>query len=169
MGITTLKVRLYGDPCLRMPAKPIEEVGASERMLIQLMVNTMKQQEGIGLAAPQVGVSQRIFVVDIGDGLVAMVNPEIFKRSGTLSVLEEGCLSIPEVLIKITRPERIWVRYLDENNQKIEEECSGLMARVVQHENDHLDGRLITDYATDMEKEKYRMRLDDYQQQRHHE
>lgn len=158
MAISVLKIRLYGDPCLRKKSIPVAEVGAGERMLIKSMIATMHQAKGIGLAAPQVGINQRIFVTDIGAGPLAVINPRIIKKSGS-AVLEEGCLSIPEVTVLVKRPQRITVRYTDEHNRTKEMTCEDLLARVVQHETDHLDGKLIIDYASHREKAGFRDRL----------
>jgi len=114
-----LKVRFYPDPCLRKKSNPVQEVGPAERILIQSMIETMYDYKGVGLAAPQVGINQRILVADIGEGPIAVINPKIIKMSGAAD-LEEGCLSIPEVNINVTRPQEIKVRYVDEDNKKVE-------------------------------------------------
>ena len=143
---TSLKVRLYGEPCLRMDSVDVIEVGQPERILISCMLDTMYKEEGIGLAAPQVGVNQNIIVCDIGDGHVIMVNPEVLRKDGS-GVMDEGCLSLPGVNVSVCRPLKIRVRYMDENNEVFEREFSSLMARVILHEMDHLKGRLICDYV----------------------
>ncbi len=158
MTPTELKVRLYPDPCLRQKCEKVSEVGPSERMLIEAMLATMHKQKGIGLAAPQVGINRRIFVADIGDGPIAFVNPVIKKGPGA-EKFEEGCLSIPGINVNVVRPEKIHVSYLDYNNQKQSRNFSELMARVIQHENDHLDGKLIIDYASKSDKEKIASKL----------
>ncbi|OGX39799.1 MAG: peptide deformylase [Omnitrophica WOR_2 bacterium RIFCSPLOWO2_12_FULL_50_9] len=158
MTTIKLKIRLYGDPCLRKKSIPVPEVGPPERALIQSMMATMHEHKGIGLAAPQVCIHQRIFVADIGEGPLAFVNPKIIRYFGS-GVLEEGCLSIPGVTVMVRRPEKIVVRYLDEHNQPVEKACEALLARVIQHETDHLDGRLIVDYAGFKERIKLRKQL----------
>ena len=158
MAENILKVRLYGDPCLRKKCTTVVSVGASERMLIKDMIETMYHHKGVGLAAPQVGINEQIFVADIGEGPFAVINPRILKRKGTSSV-EEGCLSIPGVLVEVKRPETIVVRYMDENNNMVERECSELLARVILHETDHLLGKLIVDYATWGQKKKVTQQL----------
>jgi peptide deformylase len=155
MNTIGLRIRIYGDPCLRKRSKAVKEVGPSERFLINAMIDTMHAHKGIGLAAPQVGINEQIFVVDTGDGPFAVINPHIIKKTGS-DVMEEGCLSIPEVLVKVKRAESIVVEYLDENNRKVEFKCSGLLAKVIQHETDHLNGKLIIDYASPEEKEKFK-------------
>ena len=146
MNSTKLKIRLYGDPCLRKKSSPVKEVGPSERMLIGSMIETMHERKGLGLAAPQVGIHQRIFVADIGEGPTAFINPKIVRRAGS-AVWEEGCLSIPDITIEIKRAQKVLVRYLDENNHRHERSFTELMARVILHEIDHLNGKLIVDYA----------------------
>ena len=158
MNPAPLKIRIYGDPCLRKKSTPVDEVGPSERMLIQSMIDTMHQAKGIGLAAPQIGINQRFFVCDVGNGPMAIINPRIIKKVGSYD-LEEGCLSIPEVTVMISRPQEITVRYMDENNQIKEITCEDLLARVIQHETDHLNGKLIVDYATHSEKVRFKDKL----------
>ena len=153
-----LKIRIYGDPCLRKKSEPLKEVGPSERMLIAAMIDTMYEHKGLGLAAPQVGINQQIFVADVGDGPMVVVNPKIIKRTGS-SDLEEGCLSIPGITVDVKRPKKIVVQYLDENSQPVEKEFKDMLARVFQHENDHLNGKLIIDYASLPEKIKFRKKL----------
>lgn len=163
MTLSKLKLRLYGDPCLRKKSIPVKEITSGERMLIGAMLETMREHKGVGLAAPQVGINQRIFVADIGEGPVAVINPKVMKKSGS-AVLEEGCLSIPGVTVKVKRPEKIWVQFRDENNQPAEKNYDGLMARVFQHETDHLDGRLIVDYAGLRGKRKLKEKLEEIRQ-----
>jgi peptide deformylase len=150
---------LYGDPLLRKVAKPVKEVGPAERFLIQEMVRAMYEFDGSGLAATQIGIEQQIFVADAGDGPFAVVNPEIVKKSPREEALEEGCLSLPKVRITIKRPAEIKVRYLDQNGRKVEKSLTDLMARIFQHETDHLFGRMIVDYATRAERTKFKEQL----------
>ena len=160
MMTTKLKVRFYGDPCLRKKSSPVKSVGPAERMLIQAMLETMYEHKGVGLAAPQVGINEQIFVTDIGQGQgpIAFVNPHIIKKSGFLKQ-EEGCLSIPGVVVKVKRAEKIKVRYLNQYNKVVVEEFPELLARVIQHETDHLHGKLIVDYASFFEKKKIKEQL----------
>lgn len=158
MNPSTLKIRFYGDPCLRKKSVPVQEVGPGERMLIESMIATMRQAKGIGLAAPQVGINQRLFVLDVGHGPMVIINPRITRKSGS-GVLEEGCLSIPEVTVLVERPQKITVEYIDEYKQARELTCEELLARVIQHETDHLNGKLIVDYAGPSEKAKFEDRL----------
>ena len=162
MDTILLKIRTYGDPCLRKKSKAVKDVGPSERFLINAMIETMRSHKGIGLAAPQIGLNEQLFVVDLGDGPFVVINPQITKRAGS-DIMEEGCLSIPDVLIKVKRADAITVVYTNENNRRVERKCSGLMAKVIQHETDHLNGKLIIDYASLPEKIKFRKKLSELQ------
>ncbi|MCK5580231.1 MAG: peptide deformylase [Candidatus Omnitrophica bacterium] len=158
--IQKLKIRIYGDPCLCQKAEAVKEAGIAERMLFEAMIETMYKEKGVGLAAPQVGVNKQIFVVDVGEGPVVVVNPKVIKKSGC-AVMEEGCLSVPEIVVKIKRPEKILVKYIDENNQLVEKQYSELMARVFLHEMDHLSGKMIVDYAGWRQKFQIRKQLEE--------
>ena len=166
MITTKLKIRIYGDPCLRKKSVPVKAVGPGERMLIKAMIETMRDHKGIGLAAPQVGINEQIFVADAGDdqGPIAVINPKIIKKSGSGS-LEEGCLSIPGVVLNIKRPSKVTVRYMDESGKEVEKEFIDLWARVIQHETDHLHGKLITDYAGILAKKKLKKQLKELEEQ----
>ena len=146
MPETSLKIRLYGDPCLRKKSIPLKVLTDQKLKLIQSMITMMQENKGIGLAAPQLGINERLIVVDVGEGPIVLVNPQIKSTEGSAE-LEEGCLSIPGVMVNVTRPQRITVQYCDENNKRIEKECENLLARVILHEIDHLNGKLIVDYA----------------------
>ena len=158
MITTKLKIRIYGDPILRRKALPVKAVGPAERMLIAAMMETMYAHKGIGLAAPQVGISEQIFVADIGEGPLVLVNPQILQRSGS-ALKEEGCLSIPGVMVNIKRPQKIRVRYLNEDNTMMEQEYSDLLARVILHETDHLKGKLMIDYASLLQQRRLKKKL----------
>ena len=141
-----------GNPVLRKKAQPVKVVDSLVGQLLDDMLETMYASNGIGLAAPQVGISKRIIVADIGDeetGPVKMINPRIVERSGNVLGLE-GCLSIPNVYGDVERAERVVVKGLDERGKPVVYEAEGLMARVFQHEIDHLDGKLFTDVATNI-------------------
>ena len=160
MNTMLLKIRTYGDPCLRKKSKAVKDVGPSERFLINAMIETMHSYKGIGLAAPQIGLNEQIFVADVGDGPMVFINPQITKKTGA-DVMEEGCLSIPDVLIKVKRAQSIEVIFTDENNRKMQLKCGGLLAKVIQHETDHLNGKLIIDYSSIPEKLKFKKKLDE--------
>ena len=145
MAFGALKVRVLGDPCLRRKSRPVKEVGPVERMLIASLFATMKEHKGIGLAAPQVGVNEQIFVVDSGKETFAVINPKVLKSEGA-DAIEEGCLSIPQLHVKVKRAKKVLVEFTDESGERFRAELSGLTAKVFQHENDHLNGKLIIDY-----------------------
>ena len=148
-----LKIRLYGDPCLEAKSRAVKEVGPVERMLIAAMFETMIAYKGVGLAAPQVGINEQIFVVDTGKEVFAAINPKIIKTAGK-EVMEEGCLSIPRVLVEVKRAETVWVEFTDGENRHVRAQLSGLTAKVFQHEYDHLQGILFTDLISSDIKKK---------------
>lgn len=139
----------YGNPFLRIKAKPIDTVDNSIRTLIDDMVETMVHEEGLGLAAPQVAESIALCVVNLGlieEGATpkAYLNPVILHQEGN-SIIEEGCLSIPDIREDVARHEIVRVKYKDINGEEHEESCDGMLARVLQHEIDHLNGILFVD------------------------
>jgi peptide deformylase len=141
------------DPRLKVKCEPVAEVDAAIARLMDDMLDTMYLAPGIGLAAPQVGITKRILVVDLSpkDGPrepIRMANPEILWRSEELAVYEEGCLSLPEQYADVERPAQIRFRYLDENGAMQEREADGLLATCIQHEMDHLDGIIFVDHLS---------------------
>ena len=142
-----LDIRVLGDPVLRKVTVPVEMVTDEIRSLISDMFDTMYAAEGIGLAAPQVGRTERVTVMDVEGQKFAFINPEIIEREGS-SRGEEGCLSIPDVFGDVTRANRVIVRALNEDGEEIEAEGTELLARCMQHEIDHLDGKLFIDYLS---------------------
>lgn len=145
------KVVLNGDPVLRRISRPVKEVNDSIRKLMDNMAETMYYSHGVGLAAPQVGINKRVIVVDVGDGLYKMVNPEVVSSSG-IQDGPEGCLSVPNIIGNVKRSEHVKVKALDENGEEMVIEASGFKARAFQHEIDHLNGIIFTDKATDIER-----------------
>lgn len=141
----TLDIRVLGDPILRQDTTPVAEVTDELRQLIEDMFTTMYAAEGIGLAAPQVGRTERLAVVDVEGAKYALINPEILTREGSARA-EEGCLSIPEVFGEVERPQRVTVRALDVEGSQFELAADELLARAIQHEVDHLHGKLFLDY-----------------------
>jgi peptide deformylase len=136
----------YGSNVLREKSKKIEKIDDEIKNLLNNMVETMQNAQGVGLAAPQVGVNIRAFVLDVGDGNIRkVVNPEFLEFSEKLVEQEEGCLSIPGVYKKVKRPESLKIKYLNENGEEVVEEADGLLARAFQHEYDHLEGVLFVD------------------------
>jgi peptide deformylase len=143
--MSPLQIRKIGDPVLRTKAKKIDEITEKINDLIDNMFETMYAEDGIGLAAPQVGILKRIAVVDIQeDNKIVLINPEIIEEEGK-AVMEEGCLSIPGETGDVIRAEKIKVRTLDRDGNEIEFKAEGLEARAIQHEIDHLDGILFID------------------------
>ena len=139
-----LQVFTYPESILSQKSDPVDTVDAQIVELAQEMSKLMVSAGGIGLAAPQVGVPRRLITLNIGDGLVTLVNPEIVDRQGRVR-MEEGCLSCPGICVDVDRSEQVTVRALDLNGAEVTIEADGLKARVIQHEIDHLDGILILD------------------------
>ena len=142
-------IRELGEPCLRMVCKPVKEMNSRTKILIEDMFDTMYEANGVGLAAPQVGILKRIFVVDCGDEEgnsvpYVFINPEIIDRDG-IQAGYEGCLSVPGKSGMVTRANNVKVKALDENMEEFELEAEGLLARRILHENDHLDGVMYVD------------------------
>jgi peptide deformylase len=143
--VRTLDIRVLGDPILRQDTAPVAEVTDELRQLVEDMFITMYAAEGIGLAAPQVGRTERLAVVDVEGAKYALINPEILTREGSARA-EEGCLSIPDVFGEVDRAQRITVRALDAEGRQFELAADELLARAIQHEVDHLHGKLFLDY-----------------------
>lgn len=161
------KIIVYGHPTLRGIAEPVAEVDGRVAALVEQLFATMYDAPGIGLAAPQVAELARVFVVDPsyaerGGEKLAMINPEVLESDG-MTTYEEGCLSIPGVFADIKRPERILVRYADVEGRVREREFEDIMARVIQHENDHLDGKLFVDHLSPMRRSLLRKKLREIQ------
>lgn len=133
------QIRIMGDEKLEKVCRPVKEVTGRERELIQDMLDTMYDANGVGLAAPQVGILKRIVVIDIGEGPIVLVNPEILETSGEQTG-QEGCLSLPGQAGVVTRPNYVKVRAWNENGIEFELEGTELLARAICHECDHLDG-----------------------------
>lgn len=172
-GSMVLPIYLYGHDALRQETEPVEENTEALQGLIDDMIDTMHNAAGIGLAAPQVGRSERLFVVDVTPMAAEMeedeepippqpmvfINPEIVEEGDETVEMEEGCLSLPELREAVTRPSRVRVRYLDREFEEKEIETGSVLARVVQHEHDHLEGVLFTDYLSSFRKRLLRRSL----------
>ncbi len=137
-------VRTMGDPILTKKAKEVKEITGRTKSLIEDMLETMYEYDGVGLAAPQVGILKRIVVIDIGEGPLVFVNPVITMTDGE-QCGSEGCLSVPGKVGMVTRPNYVKVEAYDENMEKFELEGTELLARAICHECDHLDGKLYVD------------------------
>ena len=141
------------DPILKKRSMPVDAVNDEIRRLMDDMLETMYAAPGIGLAAPQVAIHKRVIVVDASDrdserSPLQIANPEIVKRSDDIASFDEGCLSFPDQYAEVERPARVWVRYIDYNNLPQEIEAEGLLSTCIQHEIDHLDGRLFVDHIS---------------------
>jgi peptide deformylase len=154
---------IYGDPVLREVTKPVDEVNQEVKDLVSQMVDTLKKAKGLGLAASQIGAAKRLFIVDlsavdINESLKVFINPEIIETSGEVE-MEEGCLSFPDLYLKITRPERVTVRATDLDGNRFELTAEGMVARAIQHEYDHTQGKLYIDHLTPLARTMIKGRL----------
>ncbi len=156
-----LPILHYPDPRLHTVARPVTEFNDELRRLVADMAETMYEAPGIGLAATQVNVHQRIVVIDVSEdksARMALINPEILERSGE-HVGEEGCLSVPGIYEKVTRAERVKVRAFDEHGQQREFDADGLLAVCIQHEIDHLDGKVFVEYLSSLKLNRIKSKL----------
>ena len=156
-----LPILRYPDPRLHTRAAPVLKVDDSIRKLVADMAETMYEAPGIGLAATQVNVHQRVVVIDVSEdnsALLALVNPEIISRSGE-QVCEEGCLSVPGIYDKVTRAEQVRVRALNQKGETFELDAEGLLAVCIQHELDHLDGKVFVEYLSQLKQTRIKGKL----------
>jgi peptide deformylase len=163
-----LEILHFPDPRLRIKARPVTAVTEAHRTLAKDMLATMYAAPGIGLAATQVGVDQRLIVVDVSDDSdqpQVFLNPEILSQEGT-EVMQEGCLSVPGVYEDVERAERIRVRVMDLEGQTREFDADGLLAVCIQHEIDHLNGKLFVDYLSDLKRQRIRKRIEKEERER---
>jgi peptide deformylase len=160
---------MYGDPVLRQKAKDVEP-GTDLKQLISDMFETMHAASGIGLAAPQIGKSIRLFIVDgtvledepdMADFKKVFINPHLIEELGAPWEFEEGCLSIPNIREKVSRKSDLTIRYFDENWKVCEESFDGMKARIIQHEYDHIEGKMFIDYLTPLKKRLLKGKLAD--------
>lgn len=170
-----LPIFLYGSRVLREVSKPIDKDYPKLKELIDNMFETMYNADGIGLAAPQIGLPIRLFVIDISPldtektfaelknypKTKIFINAEIIERYGDMIVHEEGCLSLPNINEKVSRPDKIKIKYLDENFEEHLEEYEGYFARIIQHEYDHIDGKVFTDHISPLRKQLIKSKLTD--------
>lgn len=143
------KVRLDGDPILRKRSREVSEIDSRILQLLDDMVETMRHENGIGLAAPQVGILKRIITIDVGEEPIKAINPVIEEEEGSVEGLE-GCLSVPDLAGTVDRPETITVTFMNQNGEQVKMKPAGYLARVFCHEIDHLDGILYTDKAKEV-------------------
>jgi len=149
--MSAMKIRTFPDPVLRAKTAKVAAIGPEERKILDAMAETMYVSQGVGLAATQVGLDRQFAVVNIGDGLIKMVNPVIVKKEGT-EAQEEGCLSVPRTTVTVKRAKKITVQFLDENGEVCQLKADGLLSRAIQHEIDHLSGTIIIDYLNPIKK-----------------
>ena len=157
-----LTILHFPDPRLRTRARPVLAMSAEVQRLAADMLETMYSAPGIGLAATQVGVDQRLIVVDVsekGNEPRVFINPEILARAGT-ETMQEGCLSVPGVFEEVERAASVRVRALDDNGQTLEFDADGLLAVCIQHEIDHLNGKLFVDYLSELKRRRIRKKLE---------
>jgi len=162
-------ISIYGDPVLRKKAKSIEKSHAGLEQIIENMWETMYSSDGVGLAAPQAGMSVRLFVVDGTDvedeepGMKyfkkVFIHPEIIKKSGDPRIMNEGCLSLPEIREDVERPDVVRIRYFDENFELHDEVYEGYAGRIIQHEYDHLEGVLFIDHISPLRRRLIKSKL----------
>ncbi len=156
-----LPILRYPDPRLHTIAQAVERVDDDIRRLVADMAETMYEAPGIGLAATQVNVHKRVVIIDVSEDrstLMALINPTIIERTGE-QVCEEGCLSVPGIYEKVTRAERVKVRALNEKGESFELEAEGLLAVCIQHEIDHLDGKVFVEYLSSLKLSRIKSRL----------
>ena len=156
--MTIKEIITVPDEILKKVSEPIEKIGINEKKLIDNLFDTMYNSNGIGLAAVQIGILKRILVVDVSNKdeknqPIVLVNPVIKNLSDEKSIYEEGCLSIPETFVEIERPKICEVEYIDEKGSKKILKCDGLLSTCVQHEINHLDGKLIIDHLSKLKKD----------------
>jgi peptide deformylase len=165
--MATLEILHFPDPRLRKTARPVGRVDDQIRQTVDNLYETMYGAPGIGLAATQVNIQKRIIVIDISEGKnqpLCLINPQILERSGE-EEMEEGCLSVPGFFEPVRRAERVRARALDREGQAFEVETEGLLAVCIQHEIDHLDGKLFVDYLSPLKRQRIRARLEKQRRQ----
>lgn len=141
-----MKILKYPNPILKKTSAPILTVGEDDISILEQMVKIMYLSRGVGLAAPQIGVNKRLIVVDIGDkNILRLINPVTIKTEGK-EEMDEGCLSVPDIYVRVKRAKSIIIKALNENGRPIKIEATGLLARTILHEIDHLNGKLIIDH-----------------------
>ncbi|MDR1159268.1 MAG: peptide deformylase [Syntrophomonadaceae bacterium] len=151
--MSVYKIITMPDTILREKALPVKSINSGVLRLIDNMIDTMYDVDGVGLAAPQIGVKKRVIVLDPGDNLISIINPEIISREGEMTA-NEGCLSIPDIEGLVKRAERVKIKGLNKNGEEVVYDAQGALARVFQHEIDHLDGMLFIDLAESIRQNK---------------
>jgi peptide deformylase len=162
------EVKIYPDPILRKKAEEVTEIGEDIREIVTDMFDTMDEEDGVGLAAPQIGISKRVIVISIdqkGFERLALINPVIEYFSDDTDNMEEGCLSLPGINAEVTRPSEAVVKGITRNGRAIEISASGLLSRALQHEVDHLNGTLIIDRLKEKESKRVESALEELKRQ----
>jgi peptide deformylase len=157
-----LPILEYPDPRLKKVAQPVSEFGSRLRQLVADMAETMYAAPGVGLAATQVDVHERVIVIDTSEeknALIAFINPEIVASSDELVICEEGCLSVPGIFEQVKRPARVRVSAQDADGNRFEKDCEGLLAVCIQHEMDHLTGKMFVEYLSWLKQERIKTKL----------
>lgn len=160
--MAVLPILRYPDPRLHKVARPVATVDDRIRALVDDMLETMYEAEGVGLAATQVDVHERVIVIDtsdLHDRPLVLINPEIVARSDDMSFVDEGCLSVPEVFDRVRRHAQVVVRALDRDGREFEREAAGLTSICIQHEMDHLAGKVFVDYLSPLKRDRIRTRM----------
>lgn len=160
--MSKLDILRYPDPRLHKVARPVAEVDARIRALVDDMLETMYSAEGVGLAATQVDVHERVIVIDVSEPRnepIVLINPELIELSEEMAVAEEGCLSVPEVYDKVSRHASVRVRALDRSGESREFDAEGLLAVAVQHEMDHLLGKVFVEYLSPLKRSRIKTRM----------
>ncbi len=163
-----LDILCFPDERLRIKAKPVKEITQAHQTLIDDMLETMYQAPGIGLAATQINIHEQILVIDVSEAKntpYCFINPEIVSDSGK-EIMEEGCLSVPDTYAEVERADAVIVRYLDRKGKEQQLEAEGLLAVCVQHEIDHLQGKLFVDYLSKLKRDRIRKKLEKQQRQK---
>lgn len=151
--MSLLPVRKFGDPVLREKTHEVKKIDEAIKELVKAMEETMHEASGVGLAATQIGVLKKVFVYDAGEGTKVIINPRIVSRDGEVED-EEGCISVPGVRVKVKRAEKVKIEGQDLEGNPVELEAEGLLARIFQHEMDHLEGKIILDRCSRGERRK---------------
>lgn len=161
--MSVYRIREYGEPILRKQCVRLDNAGLREKEILAKMARTMYKAKGIGLAAPQIGIERQLIVIDVGEGLIKLINPLLISEGGE-SILEEGCLSLSEITVKARRANRVIVQGWNEQGKIVKIEGENLFAHALQHEIDHLSGVLIIDYVSSQERDSFQDRLRELQE-----
>ena len=164
--MSILEIRKYGDPILRKKCQEVKDVNQGIKKLADDMTETMFEFKGAGLSAPQIGKDKRMITENLGNGKsLSLINPKILKKTGKI-IMEEGCLSLPNIFVEVKRPEEVVVEGLDKDGKKVRTKAKALLSRILQHEIDHLNGILMIDRIPFWKRWKLREKLEEIKQNR---